>query len=204
MKVPKVCEECKQWYLARKNRVKTSKLCSKICQMIWMGRKSGKILHRKWALETEEETNLKRKISFERFFEKTEECWIWTGAKKNYGKKLPYGSFSFRGKRNRPAHRVSYEIYIGEIPEGKIIMHICDEPPCVNPDHLKVGTYLENQRDKLSKGRCKVEKLSIEQVKEIKKLLSMGVMMTRLSKDFNVSRQTIHCIKTGKTWSDIK
>lgn len=204
MRVPKVCDSCKQWYLVRQDKEKSSKYCSKPCQYVEMGKISGKKLHRKWALESPEETKQKMEKAFEKFFEKTEGCWEWQGAKKSYtSKKLPYGCFTFRNHRNIAAHRISYQLYKGNISKGLIIMHTCDNPPCVNPDHLKEGTYLENHRDKLIKGRCRGEKLTIEKVKEIKKLLKMGVMKKRIVQDFNISRTTLYWIERGKTWNDI-
>lgn len=75
-------------------------------------------------------------------------CHIWTGVKNPKG----YGSINFKGKNLR-AHRISYTIYNGEIPYGLLVCHRCDNPPCVNPAHLFVGTASDNEQDKLSKGR---------------------------------------------------
>ena len=75
-------------------------------------------------------------------------CHIWTGSLSVKG----YGCTSVNGKSVR-AHRVSYTVYNGEIPNGLIVCHRCDNPPCVNPAHLFLGTYLDNEQDKLSKGR---------------------------------------------------
>ena len=79
---------------------------------------------------------------------KTETCWLWTGALNSRG----YGSFGVYGKATS-AHRYSYEHFKGKIPEGMIVCHSCDVPACVNPDHLWVGTYLDNSRDCIRKGR---------------------------------------------------
>lgn len=77
----------------------------------------------------------------------TSGCWHWTGCL-SYG----YGKFSIEGK-NMGAHRASYEIYIGPIPEGLHVCHSCDETTCVNPDHLWAGTHLDNMEDKKFKNK---------------------------------------------------
>ena len=87
----------------------------------------------------------------ERFFQKvikTETCWLWNGALTSNG----YGSFVFNGK-SQGAHRFSYQNFKGEIPEGMLICHTCDIPACVNPEHLWVGTHLDNSDDKYKKNR---------------------------------------------------
>lgn len=87
----------------------------------------------------------------ERFFQKvnkTDSCWLWTGALNARG----YGSLATDTK-TMSAHRYSYIIHKGEIPDGLIICHTCDVPSCVNPEHLWAGTYSENTRDMFDKGR---------------------------------------------------
>jgi len=85
--------------------------------------------------------------------EKTDNCWLWTGSKRNKG----YGAFVYADKNGKVvqgrAHRFSYEIHVGEIPEGLFVLHKCDNPGCVNPDHLFVGTNQDNVTDMVSKGR---------------------------------------------------
>jgi hypothetical protein len=79
---------------------------------------------------------------------KTETCWIWTGAKNQYG----YGVLTVQYKL-RPAHRFSYETFVGPIPEGHDVCHTCDVRNCVNPSHLWTGPARENLLDMCRKGR---------------------------------------------------
>jgi hypothetical protein len=90
------------------------------------------------------------KPRFEANIRKTESCWLWTGMLTDGG----YGVISDHQKKTR-AHRASYALYVGPIPEGMHVLHRCDNPPCVNPKHLFLGTHIDNMRDMESKGRAK-------------------------------------------------
>lgn len=89
----------------------------------------------------------------ERFWakvQKTATCWLWTGAKKEWG----YGVIN--SQRNGPllrAHRYAYELHYGPIPDGLWCLHRCDVPRCVRPDHLFLGTSKDNTQDMMQKGR---------------------------------------------------
>lgn len=87
---------------------------------------------------------------FWRYVNKTGECWAWTGGTANDG----YGRLYISERDGSvAAHRFSYQLHNGEIPAGLIVCHRCDNPPCVRPDHLFLGTHLDNVRDMFSKGR---------------------------------------------------
>lgn len=88
----------------------------------------------------------------ERFWAKVSKadgCWLWTGARKN---KQGHGSIGIRG-RTVCAHRVSWMLANGDIPEGLCVLHKCDVPACVNPDHLYAGTHRQNMRDAAERNR---------------------------------------------------
>jgi hypothetical protein len=76
-------------------------------------------------------------------------CWIWTGPGRGGG---DYGSSTWRGRKYR-AHRAAWEIWRGRIPRGKFVCHRCDQPWCVRPHHLFLGTHTDNMRDCIAKGR---------------------------------------------------
>ena len=75
-------------------------------------------------------------------------CWVWIGGRGENG----YGHFWCSG-RTRLSHRIAYRIYKGPIPDGMLVCHSCDNPPCVNPAHLWLGTHDDNIQDKINKGR---------------------------------------------------
>lgn len=93
----------------------------------------------------------------ERFFAKVDRsgvCWVWTAG----GNENGYGHFSpGHGLRREYAHRWSYEHHVGPIPPGMVVMHACDNPPCVNPAHLSLGTNQDNMLDMVAKGRSKTK-----------------------------------------------
>jgi len=128
-------------------------------------------------------------------------CWLWTGRSRN-----GYGALYFYG-RERMASAVSYELAHGQpIPDSRHVLHKCDNPPCVNPTHLYLGTPADNSRDKVSRGRqawgekIGVAKLSAVQVLDIRSLLEQGNTTTSLAKRFGVNQSTISRIKNGKRW----
>jgi hypothetical protein len=89
---------------------------------------------------------------FEEKFRVTPACWEWLGHKtpKGYGRMRSDGKHHF-------AHRISYELYVGIIPDGLIVLHSCDNPGCVNPSHLRTGTHQDNTDDRTSRGRWQAQ-----------------------------------------------
>ncbi len=79
-------------------------------------------------------------------------CWVWQGNRSGSGYGLTSFHAEFRGYE-AGAHRVYYRTFVGDIPDGLWVLHRCDNPPCVNPEHLFVGTAADNVRDMMAKGR---------------------------------------------------
>lgn len=108
---------------------------------------------------------------YRRFLDKidvTPTCWLWIGANGVFG----YGQFRHEGRKQQ-AHRVSYQLFIGPIPPGLLVLHKCDVPACVNPHHLFVGTDADNVHDMMKKGRMNVSgNLLLAQVRAGKYQLS--------------------------------
>ena len=89
------------------------------------------------------------KNKFMQKVEVTDSCWIWNGYLNNTG----YGQVPFYHFKTRLAHRVSYKLFIGNFDDSLCVCHKCDNPKCVNPEHLFLGTHKDNALDKVSKGR---------------------------------------------------
>ncbi len=136
---------------------------------------------------------------------KTDTCWLWTGYKqKGYGRMSK--DYPYTGALGVLTHRVSWELANGPIPEGLCVLHKCDNPSCVNPDHLFLGTRIDNSNDKVSKGRhVRGEKIARS------KLTEPDVLAIRASKEravvlaarYGIDRRIISYIKTRATWKHI-
>jgi hypothetical protein len=146
---------------------------------------------------------------FEAKFEKggSGDCWEWTACKNRNG----YGTFKLSGRR-QSAHRVSYQLYVEEIPDGLHVLHRCDNPGCVRPEHLFIGTHTDNMRDCENKARRVHQsgeknggaKLTAAQVVEIRERFAAGELQIDLAKEFGVARETISRIVCGHTWEKHK
>lgn len=136
---------------------------------------------------------------------KTRACWFWIGFRSPKG----YGILSNEGKLQR-AHRVSWVIHNGTIPKNILVCHSCDNPSCVNPNHLWLGTTQENTADRNAKGRQDhptgikhpMSKLTEENVREIRNLKGK-IVQKEIARKFNVSEATISQIYHRLIWSHL-
>lgn len=143
----------------------------------------------------------------DRFWEKvdkTGDCWVWTGAKHHYGYGLILQEPGAKPKLS-VTHRVSWRLHFGEIPEGMQVLHQCDNPPCVNPSHLRLGTQKDNMAEQRERSRTPLgeqrahTKLTLTQVREIKR--RRGEKLRELGAEFGVADTTIWKIQHGKKWA---
>lgn len=135
------------------------------------------------------------------------ECWRWLHAKNEGG----YGLIQI-GRTSRFAHRVSWILHRGRIPEGMCVLHRCDNPECTNPKHLFLGTHADNMRDMKEKGRGRsaigeessAAKLTEKMVKEIRaKRQEHGRKYKHLAKEYGVSDVAIRAVCIGRTWRHV-
>jgi len=130
-------------------------------------------------------------------------CWVWSGTIMWRG----YGTVVYKQRIIR-AHRLSWEIHNGKIPEGMYVCHHCDNPPCVNPDHLFLGTPQDNVADMDKKGRRnprKGEELKISKLNKIKviDIFTSDLGRSELASMYSVSLTSILNIKNGNTWKHV-
>jgi hypothetical protein len=130
-------------------------------------------------------------------------CWEWCG-----GTKGPYGVCRVRGRPVR-AHRVSYELHFGPVPSSLCVCHRCDNPICVRPDHLFLGTNLDNVADKVAKGRqvrgvsVNTAKLTPEAVRRIRDEYRDGVSASTLATRYGISDRCILRIVRREAWKHV-
>lgn len=162
-------------------------------------------------------------MTLKRFWDKVKKgdsCWEWQAAQDGFG----YGRFGFRGCNQR-AHRVSWILHFGSVPIGLCVLHKCDNPRCVNPEHLYLGTKKDNARDRERRERgnhasgsrhgCHTHlgmrrgsrngraKLDPKKVRSIRKKYEGGVRKIDLARLYDVSDAVINSVVQRKSWSHV-
>lgn len=148
-------------------------------------------------------------------------CLLWLGAYFSNG----YGAFWIGGGKTVRAHRFSYEAYKGEIPKDLCVLHKCDTPACVNPDHLFLGTHIDNAVDRNAKNRhafgnrsgakkhpekvvrgetSGMAKLKTEDVLEIRKMHASGLTQKAIAEKYGICFQNVSSIVTRLTWKHVE
>jgi len=200
MSIVILCKNCQKSFTTYLSEIQRGrKFCSKSC--VLKKRKNNQLKN----------TNQKRSL-VERFFIQISKqnhknnCWIWEGLKNQQG----YGRMR-SNYEDIMTHRFSWELHFGEIPKNLWICHHCDNPSCVNPSHLFLGTPQDNAIDRSNKNRNRNQngskhnmvKLNEKNVLIIRSELAAGVSGYKLAKKFNVSVMTISNIKLRKNWKHI-
>ena len=128
-------------------------------------------------------------------------CWEWTACKYSDG----YGRFVLN-YRDLGAHRVAYTLAKGEIPEGLLVRHTCDNPACCNPDHLILGTHADNMADRQERNRqVKGEDNSFSKLtsKQVMEIYNLPLLQNEIAKLYNIDQATVSRIKHKKIWKHI-
>lgn len=132
-------------------------------------------------------------------------CWVWQKAKIRTG----YGRISVNRKLVY-THILSHRLFKADVPAGMCVLHTCDNPSCVNPEHLFLGTQQDNIKDKMAKGRQAFgehggsAKLSASQVLQIREMYTTGLMTkSAIAREMNVANSTVRSIIDGLTWKHL-
>lgn len=154
------------------------------------------------------------KSETDRFWEKVRKspdpdgCWVWTAGFRGGG----YGGFHRSNPpREERAHRSSYSMFVGAIPDGMDVLHRCDRPACVRPDHLFLGTDKDNSDDKHAKGRNVVlvgerngfSKLTEDDVRSIRRMRAERVPLKAVAAQFSVSTTNVKLIVSRRAWKHV-
>lgn len=129
-------------------------------------------------------------------------CWVWKGGLEP---KTRYGICNYNLKKEG-AHRISWRLHFGAIPKGKLVCHKCDNRPCVNPNHLFIGTIKDNHHDAMRKGRnVKGERVGNSKLTEakVRQIRASNLGCIRAARFFGVSKGTILRVRSRKGWKHV-
>lgn len=138
--------------------------------------------------------------------EHPDDCWDWRGSTYGFG----YGALRTSGRKKAGAHRISWEVHNGEIPEGMWVLHTCDNPPCTNPKHLYLGDRIDNVRDMHNRGRAfsfgpnehPLAKLTESDVLAIRaSFAGARGEKAALARKYGVAKPTIAAVLDRRTWA---
>ena len=148
-------------------------------------------------------------IRIQRNSKKVGSCWIWTGCKKRFG----YGTMTIGSRKDGTratimTHRASYMVFKGEIPKGMCVLHKCDNPSCVNPDHLWLGTRQDNVDDRERKGRNNPPRgeahpkspFTWNDIYRIRKIRQEGKTLRGIAREYGVHHTSIMAICSFESW----
>jgi hypothetical protein len=193
MKIDIECTGCAQRFLRYPSCIPSNPFCTLRCYREWCERTA---IEHFWAQ-----------------VQKTENCWLWTGI--SMPGKWKYGRLKFRTKGQIVyfAHQASWVIAYDVIPRGQDVLHHCDMPPCVRPEHLFLGNNKENAQDAIAKGRfvflprrtgesVGMAKLTWTQIDEIRLMFQKGMTQKTIAQHVNMHPSTISYIVRYKTWKE--
>ena len=148
-----------------------------------------------------------RQSTRERFYSRVniaqgDACWEWTGSLTKRG---GYGLFRIGGRKGSThnAHRAAWLIEYGPIADGMVVMHMCDNPPCVRLDHLRLGSGADNMRDMAAKERSRTTRLTADQVNEIRRAADQHERHIDIAARYGISKSNVSMIATRQTWKHL-
>lgn len=170
-------------------------------QKIYCSRRCGMLNAHEQAVK-----NVDRRSLADRFWERVNQgdgCWEWNSTRIPRG----YGYFHW-GSKARYAHRTAWELTYGKIPNGMFVCHHCDNPPCVRPDHLFLGTQSDNMRDCKEKGRGKypraeqngLARLTFAEAEEVRREVHEGIPQAQIARRLQVHPSCVWNIVHGRTY----
>lgn len=151
-------------------------------------------------------------------------CWTWTASTRDKG----YGAFVWTGTDGKihqdRAHRFSYLLHVGPIPQGACVLHSCDNPGCARPEHLHLGSKADNNAEMRERGRARkggsktpvhlcryrrginhpLHKLTEKGVRRMRKLWGSGLSVHRIARDFGINVASVRKVLLGRTWTHVK